>query len=288
MTTVTSPNEEAIRAWDGVLFDRFVQFRSLVTEGLAPHGDVALRRHPPRPGERVLDVGCGFGDSTQQIAQLVGAEGEAVGVDASPRFIEAAQAEATGVPNARFFVADPQVDTDLGGPYDAAFSRFGTMFFANPVVALRNVASSLQPGGRLTMVVWRSKPDNPWMHRAEIVVKTYLEKPEESDEPTCGPGPFSMANADTVTDVLKHAGFDDIELMRCDLPVLAGDDLARAVELVMAIGPGAEVLRLLGDRADHMRPTIEAELHEKLADFVQPDGRVTGPSSTWIVSALRR
>ena len=124
-----------------------------------------------------------------------------IGVDAARQFIEVArrEAEAAGVPNARFDVADVQV-ADLGGPYDMAFSRFGTMFFANPVVALRNVRRSLVPGGRLVMVVWRRREDNDWMYRAQTIVEELVERPEEYDEPTCGPGPFSMANADTTTD----------------------------------------------------------------------------------------
>jgi SAM-dependent methyltransferase len=162
------------------------------------------------------------------------------------------------------------------------------MFFANPVVALRNVAAALKPGGRLTMTVWRRKLDNEWMYRGELIVKGYLgEKPEDSEEPTCGPGPFSMANADTVCDVLTHAGFEHIALHRVDLPMVMSS-LDRAIALVMALGPGGEVLRLLGDRADHARPQIERDLREGLAEFVQPDGRVHGPSSSWVVSAVRR
>src|SRR5581483_4427821 len=119
---------------------------------------------PPPPGGRVLDIGCGFGDTTQRLAQLVGPEGEAVGVDVSPRFIEASrrEAEEAGVANARFFAADVQTADDLGGPYDHAFSRMGTMFFANPVVALRGVRAALRPGARLVMVVWRRREDNEW------------------------------------------------------------------------------------------------------------------------------
>ena len=130
-------NAEAIEAWNTVLFDKFVRFRHVVASGLGAHGDAVLERHPPRQGMRVLDVGCGFGDTTRQLAQKVGADGEVVGVDCAERFIQAAQREAAeaGTRNVRFFVADVQLD-DLGGPYDQAFSRFGTMFFANPVAAL--------------------------------------------------------------------------------------------------------------------------------------------------------
>src|SRR5215207_8182833 len=103
----TGENAEAIQAWDGPLFDRWIKFRHIVTTGLGAHGDAALELTPPQPGQRVLDIGCGLGDTTQQIAALVGADGEAVGVDAAENFVETATAEASeaGVANARFFVA---------------------------------------------------------------------------------------------------------------------------------------------------------------------------------------
>src|SRR3954467_5083915 len=110
-TGAPASNYEAIRAWDGPLFERFTRFRDIITTGLGNHGEAALALYPPQPGQRVLDVGCGFGDTTQRIAGLVGPEGEAVGLDAAARFIEAAraEAEAAGIANARFVVADPQV-----------------------------------------------------------------------------------------------------------------------------------------------------------------------------------
>ena len=146
------------------------------------------------------------------------------------------------------------------------------MFFANPVQALRNVRAALAPGGRLCAVVWRRKLDNEWVRRAELVVDKYLDHPEETDEPTCGPGPFSMANADTVSEQLKIAGFEEITLQRCDLPIKIGNDLDQAVEFNMALGPAGEVLRLWEDRIDEIRPKIAAELREALAEFDGPDG----------------
>jgi ubiquinone/menaquinone biosynthesis C-methylase UbiE len=282
----TGVNAEAIQAWDGPLFDRFLQYRHILTTGLGAHGDEALRLYPPLEGQRVLDIGCGFGDTTQQIAATVGASGEAVGVDAAENFINMATAETedAGVANARFFVADVQVD-DLGGPYDAAFSRMGTMFFISPVAALRNVCKSLVPGGQLTMVVWRRREDNEWLYRAQQVVEGIVSRPEEYDEPTCGPGPFSMANADTVTDQLMAADFEDISLRRCDLPILGGNDMDEAIEIVKAIGPAGEILRLLGDRAQEYLPTVDAALRESFAEFQREDGAIWGMASTWIVTA---
>jgi hypothetical protein len=122
------------------------------------------------------------------------------------------------------------------------------------------------------------------VHRAEQVVDRYLAEPEESDEPTCGPGPFSMANADTVSDQLLIAGFTEPRFTRWDLPIKLGNDLDHAVAFNMALGPAAEVIRLAASDAARIRPQLERELAEALADC-QSDGAVRGPASTWIISA---
>jgi SAM-dependent methyltransferase len=279
------PNAEAITAWDGPLFDRFLRFREIVTTGLGAHGEEALRLVAPQPGQRVLDIGCGFGDTTQRIAGLVGDSGEAVGVDAAARFIEAARSDAAeaGVANARFEVADVQTDP-FEDRFDMAFSRFGTMFFTNPVTALRNVREALQPGGRLVMVVWRRREDNDWLYRAQTIVEGIVSRPEEYDDPTCGPGPFSMAGADTTSDILLHAGYSDIALRRCDIPIMIGHDVEEAVDFVKALGPAGEILRLLGDKATHLHGQVDDALRAGLAEFAGDDG-VRAPASTWIVTA---
>jgi ubiquinone/menaquinone biosynthesis C-methylase UbiE len=282
---IATANEEAIRAWDGPLHDVFVRFRHTLTTGLGAHGEEALRLAPPRPGQRVLDIGCGFGETTQRIAGLVGATGEALGVDAAPRFIEAASQEAAqaGVGNVRFAVADIETTT-FAERFDLAFSRMGTMFFANPVAALRNVRKALVPGGGLVMVVWRAKVENDWLYRAQTITERFVTKPEEYEEPTCGPGPFSMANADTTSGILLSAGFEDIALRRCDIPITIGLDIDEAVELVMSLGPAGEILRLAGERAAHLHEPVAEALRDGLAEWAGPDG-VVAPASTWIVTA---
>jgi len=285
---VAPENEEALEAWNGVLFDRFLQYRKLVVDGLGAHGDEALRRHAPREGERALDIGCGFGDTAQQIARIVGKSGSVLGIDVAPRFIDVAQQEArdAGLDHLRFAVADLQTTT-FEETFDYAFSRFGTMFFALPVPALRNVANALAPGGRLCLVVWRRKLDNPWLHVAEEVVDRFVEEPEETDEPTCGPGPFSMANADTVAEQLTIAGFTDIGFERCDIPYRIGADVDEAISYNMAIGPAGEAIRLAGAQADAMRAQVESALRDALSPYTTADGVVLG-ASTWIVTARVR
>lgn len=287
MESVAPMNEEAVEAWGGVLFERWVAFRKVTTIEIAPFSEEALRHHPPQPGARVLDIGCGLGDTTLRLAELVGPEGEVVGIDAGERFVEFARREADeqDVDNVDYVVGDVQV-ADLGEGFDLAFSRFGTMFFAAPVVALRNVRSALAPGGHLCMIVWRRKLDNDWLHRGELVVNRFLDRPEQSDEPTCGPGPFSMANADTVSEVLLHAGFEETTLQRHDIEYRMGDDLDDAIRLLTAIGPAGELIRLAGDDAERVRPRIEAALRDAYAELARDDG-VFASASAWIISARR-
>ena len=286
-STVAAENQEATDAWSGVLFDRFVEFRDLIVTGLKEHGDAAMALRPPPPGGRVLDIGCGFGDTTQQLAELVGPEGHATGVDVSEPFVDASIEEAkdAGVTNVDFFAVDVQVG-DLKGPYDYAFSRMGVMFFANPVQALRNIRSALKPGGRLVAVVGRQKTDNDWVHCPEQATKQFLEEPDEPEDVRCGPGPFSMANADTVSEQLQIAGFERSSFTRCDLPIKVGNDLDHAVEFGMALGPAAELLRICpADEVERLRPQVQQAIREVVEDFVEEDGSVMGPASTWIIEA---
>ena len=284
---MATDNGIVIEAWNTVLFDKFTRFRHLLIDGLSAHSDAVLEQHPYPTGARVLDVGCGFGDSTRLIARRVGAAGEAVGVDCASNFVAEAQrdASAEGLANASFFVADVQTD-DLRGPYDAAFSRFGTMFFMSPGAALRNVRKALKPGGELTMVVWRRREDNPWLHDAELCVKEIVPvvSHEETDQVHCGPGPFSMAGPDLVSSMLKGQGYDRISFSRFDADICIGRDVAEAIEFAMALGPAGEVMRLAGAEGERRKPKVVLALRETLSRYDRGDG-VWAPSSTWFVSA---
>lgn len=287
---MATENEIVIEAWNTVLFDKFVRFKHLIIDGLAPHSDEAFARYPFAKGARVLDIGCGFGDSTQRIAQLVGPSGEAVGVDCAANFVKTAaeEARAAGVANASFFAADVQSD-DLRGPYDCAFARFGTMFFMMPGVAMRNIRKAIKPGGALTMIVWRRREDNPWLHDAELRVRQIVPvvSHEDTDQVHCGPGPFAMAGADMVSSMLKGAGYDRINFERFDTDICIGRDLADAIEFAMALGPAGEIIRLAGTDGERLKPQVVAALREALTPYVRANG-VWAPSSTWFVTALNR
>ena len=283
---VRSANEEAIRAWDTVLYERFKQYRHVFVGALTHFSEDALQTDPPGAGDRCLDVGCGFGDTSRRLAEIVGPDGSVLGVDSSPSFIADARAEASadGVDNVEFAVEDVQL-ASWESQFDYAFSRMGTMFFANPVQAMRAIRGALRPGGRLCMIVWRRKVENPFMHEAELVVDRFLSHPDETDADTCGPGPFSMGNPDTVTGILESAGFEDIALRRRDHAYLMGSDLDEALEVSMALGPAAELIRVNEQEGEAKRPEIEAALRDLLSSWRREDGSIVGEASTWIVTA---
>lgn len=276
-------NAEAIEAWNTVLFDKFLQYRPLVVTALEPFGTRAIAKLPLKPGMSVVDIGCGFGETTQQLGAIVGPSGRAVGVDAAARFIEVGRRESNGVPQVRFEVADIEAGVP-GGPYDAAFSRMGVMFFNQPVIALRNVRKALAPGAMIAMSVWRKKDANEAMYAAEHLVREILGDPPKNDQVTCGPGPFSMASPDLVSDQLIGAGYTDIAFDRVDGELLIGQTIEDAIDFALTLGPAGEVVRLAGAEGVRRRAEIEASLRTMVEGFAKPGG-VFAPASTWIVTA---
>jgi len=281
-------NRIMVAAWNTVLYEKFSRFRHLVVQGLSQHSDAAFDRRPYPVGARVLDVGCGFGDSTMRIAKRVGPSGEAVGVDCAENFIRAAEVAARDeqIENVRFILGDAQAD-DLRGPYDHAFASFGTMFFTMPDEAMRNVRNVLKHGGTFTQIVWRRREENPWLYEAELRVKDIvpLVSHDETDQVHCGPGPFSMADADSVSTLLRDAGFERISFERYDCDICIGRDIDDAIEFAMALGPAGEIIRLAGEEGTKRKPQVVAALRDVLSPFARRDG-IWAPSSTWFVTAF--
>jgi ubiquinone/menaquinone biosynthesis C-methylase UbiE len=280
-------NAVIVEAWNTVLFDKFTRYKHIVVGGLSNYSDFWFSHNTLPAGARVLDVGCGFGDTAIRLAKAVGPQGAAVGVDCAANFVRAAEQEAraAGAANASFFTADVQCD-DLRGPYDHAFARFGTMFFNLPGAAMRNIRKALKPGGTLTQIVWRKREENPWLHDAELCVKEIVPvvKHEETNQVHCGPGPFSMAGPDMVSGILKSAGYDRIGFERVDAEILIGRDLSDAVEFAMALGPAGEIMRLAQAEGEKRKPQVVAALKQTLARYVRADG-VWAPSSAWFITA---
>ncbi|MEL7043712.1 MAG: class I SAM-dependent methyltransferase [Pseudomonadota bacterium] len=281
-------NAVVIEAWNTVLFDKFSRFKYLFVEGYAAISQEILGRRDFDPNARVLDVGCGFGDCTIEIARSVGNSGSATGVDCAANFISASRdaAQDSATKNADFLVADVEVD-DLRGPYDAAFARFGTMFFNMPGAAMRNIRRSLAPGARFTQVVWRKREDNPWLHDAERCAREIVPvvAHEDTDEVHCGPGPFSMAGPDLVSDLLISAGFERVQFERFDSDICIGRNIEEAVEFALEIGPAGEIIRLAGETGERLRPQVKERLVDVVGRYQRDDGSIWAPSSAWFVTA---
>jgi ubiquinone/menaquinone biosynthesis C-methylase UbiE len=286
MSVETSPNAEHIQVWNDVLLPQFERFRSMfVTMGDA-HSRGPLERAGLIPGMRALDVGCGFGETTLQIAELVAPGGSAVGTDCVEPMLDIARADArrAGLSNVAFEVTDAQTFA-FAPEFDLAFARFGTMFFSNPVAGMRNIRSALVPDGRLLMVVWRALEYNEFVAFAKQIVQRHLPPPPD-DAPTCGPGPFSMAEPEVVTAILTSAGYRDVQFEQTDATVCVGATIEDAMAFQLSLGPAGEIFRDAPEEAELKRDLIEGELRDVLGQYARPDG-VWMDTSTWAVSARR-
>ena len=280
----TAPRSQYVDFWNSVLVPKFVRWRHILVGGLTLHSAKVFPSLAVRAGDAVVDAGCGFGDTAMQLARLVGPKGSVLAVDCCDGFLEYGRrdAKAAGIDSITFLEADVQT-YPFAPVHDFCFSRFGTQFFENPVAGLRNMRKSLKPGGTMTMIVWRGINDNPWLGFAKEVVLQYLPPPGENAQ-TCGPGPFSMADAGVVTKQLEIAGYKDIRFEQIDAQVFVGKDLDDAVAFQLAIGPAGEVYREAGAFAEQRHDEIAKALRAELARYQLPDG-VMMDSSSWKVTA---
>lgn len=285
-TVVQAAEDTAfVQFWNEVLAPKFIRFKHILVGGLSHHSEAVFPALPVGPGDRVLDVGCGFGDTAIRLAERVGPQGTVVGIDCCDAFLDFARKEiaARGLQNVTFMRGDAEIALPAEN-FDFVFARFGTMFFANPVAGLRNMRKALRPGGRMVHIVWRRRADNPWLSMAKDVVLRFLPEPG-ADAQTCGPGPFSMAEEQTVTAMMRAAGYENIEFRRVDAPVVVGNDVKDAIEFQLAIGPAGEVFREAGALAERKRGEIEAALAEAIKQHVVATEGIVMDSSSWVISA---
>lgn len=283
-TQLTEPTEY-VQFWNDTLADKFERFRHILMEGLSYHSRVPLERLHIKPGARILDVGCGWGDTAIRLAKGAGPNGYVLGIDCVEQFLGKARADAAeaGLENIDFVVGDVE-RYRFDGRFDLCFSRFGMMFFENPVAAMRNIRKALRPNGELMFIVWRDIESNPWLGMAKDVVLRFLPQPGDNAR-SCGPGPFSMSNPDVVSKQLEIAGFHDLDFQRVDGPVTVGDSVQDAINFQLALGPAGEVYREAGEKAEQYRPEIEEALKTALRPYQDDAGRIVMPSSSWCITA---
>jgi ubiquinone/menaquinone biosynthesis C-methylase UbiE len=273
-----------VEFWNNILVPKFVRWRHILVGGLTLHSERIFPSLQVNKGDRVVDAGCGFGDTAIELARLVGPTGSVLAVDCCDGFLEYGRrdARAAGLSNVTFLEADVQT-YPFEPMHDFCFSRFGTQFFENPVAGLRNMRTSLKPGGIMTMVVWRGIKDNPWLGHAKDIVLQFLPPPGENAQ-TCGPGPFSMADTGVVTKQLEIAGYTNIQFEQVDAQVFVGRDLDDAAAFQLAIGPAGEVYREAGKLAEQRYDEIANALKSELAKYQCSNGLMM-ESSSWKVTA---
>lgn len=281
-------NEDFIDCWNEILVPKWHRFRHLLSGNGKIHSDIAYADFGFRPGDRVLDIGCGYGETCLEISRQVTDTGEVVGLDCTGSFLEIADRERdkAGVTNVRFELGDAQTHSLPPEYFDVVFSRFGVMFFESVVMALRNAHRALKPDGKLCMVVWRTIQDNPCWLAAKEIALSHLPPPGDRAR-TCGPGPFSMADEETTRAMMKAAGFERVELFkRIDADVCIGTSVEEAIDYQILVGPAGEIVREAGELAGEKLPVIRAELETLMRDNWRGDG-VYMPSSTWAIMARK-
>lgn len=280
-TVSAAANAAQIDYWNAMVGRTWAENQAQLDRQIAPLGLEALRVLAPVAGERILDVGCGCGQTTLDLASRVGPAGHVTGIDISEPMLEVARARPVPEDAARpeFLRSDAQI-ADLGaGVFDAVFSRFGVMFFSDPPAAFRNLHKAIKPGGRLAFVCWRPYQENLWM-RAPMDAAQSLLPPMPSSDPTA-PGPFAFADPQRVRTILEAAGFDDVTLEPFDT-LIGGSSVRDTLSLTFQVGPLGSALRA----APHLAATVSDAVEATLARFDTPQG-VMMPASVWIVQARR-
>lgn len=274
-------NTEQYEAWNGESGQRWVADADRRDRVLAPVADALLAVADPRPGERVLDLGCGCGVTTLAAARAVGPAGSVTGVDLSAPMLGLARErrDDDALSHVDFVQGDAQVH-DVGGPYDLAMGRFGTMFFADPVAAFTNVGRALRPGARLCLATWQPLADNEWLIVPGTVLLRYGKLPAGAGD---GPGMFAQSEPIRVTRVLRGAGFADIALEPITLDLCLGADPDEATDYLADSGVGRAVLDTV---PDHDRPIALEAVRAALTDHTDATGVHLG-AAIWLITAAR-
>jgi len=274
------PNAAQIDYWNAMAGETWARFQEQLDRQIAPLGLEAMRGLEPRPGERILDIGCGCGQTTVMLAQRVGAQGAVLGVDISRPMLDVARGRPVpaGAAQPAFREADAQSEHLGAATFDAAFSRFGVMFFADPAAAFANIRAALKPAGRLAFVCWRPYAENPWM-RVPMEAAEPLLGPMAAPADPNAPGPFAFADPDRVRAILAEAGFKGVSARPFDAQI-GGGDIEETVSLTFRVGP---LGRALAENRDRV-PAVAEAVRRAVTPYATPSG-VLMPSAVWIVQA---
>jgi SAM-dependent methyltransferase len=275
-------NADQIAEWNGVMGRTWAERHAETEAVVAPFGDAALEAAAPKPGEHVLDIGCGCGDSSLTIARVVGPTGAVLGVDVSQPMLDVALAQARQARCAQLEFRNADASSaELPRDCDLLFSRFGVMFFSAPAPAFAHMRASLRPGGRCVFVCWRAPRDNTWAMVPLSAARAAMGvTPPPAD--ANAPGPFAFADEARLRGILDDAGFAGITMTRHDLPIALGLTPRAAAERQLRFGPTSRFVREVGE--EHA-PVIVAAVEKALLPFTAADGGVVLTGSAWVVAA---
>lgn len=275
------PNEAQAKLWNGGAGKRWVINQQLTDHAFQALGQSALERLGPVPGERVLDLGCGAGTSTLEIASLVGGRGSAVGLDFSHGLVEHASSHAGAIPHLEFVCADA-THVQFEQQFEAIFSRFGVMFFTDPVITFQNLRRAMAPGARFCFLAWQSRAKNPWCSAPLETVLPLVPDPPPKPEPRA-PGPFAFEDKRYFEQTLRSAGFSSVTIQSIEAPVPLGfGGVDAAVEFALSVGPCAGL-------TERQSPGVQTQIRSRLTElFAQhTQDPITLPGAAWLATGKR-
>lgn len=280
MSDPSSLHAQQIAFWNGPAVAPWIERQERMDAGLAPVAEAAIRLAAVQPGEHILDVGCGSGATSMKLAGLTGSGGHVTGLDVSEPMIELARKRSAGIDNLDWVRDDAATHPFLPGSADLLFSRFGVMFFGDPVAAFTNLRRALRPGGRLVFACWRPLNENPWMliplQAAQTLVPP-LPRPGPRE-----PGPFAFGDPEWVTHILTQARFARPRLVRFEMAMALGSSLDDAAEQATNFGAAS---RALQGQPDSVLRAARAAVRTALEPYAEPD-RVALPGAVWLVEGF--
>ncbi|MDY6923928.1 MAG: class I SAM-dependent methyltransferase [Pseudomonadota bacterium] len=279
MTTPATPGVLTADYWNDTGGDVWVEHQALLDRVNRPVGDIVADRADPGAGARVLDIGCGAGATTLDMAGRVGPNGRAVGVDVSEALLDLARdrARAEAVGNVDFVRADAATHAFGAPAFDAAISRYGVMFFDDPDAAFANLRRAVRPGGGLTFACWRGPAENPLSLAPLEAAAPFLPEPLRMSSD--GPGRFAFADPDRVRGVLERGGWRGVEIERLDVPTPVSFDELMILSLRLGL-----LATVLPRHDEVVRKRVAEAVADRLEDHVE-NGRVPMTAACWLVTA---
>lgn len=271
-------NSEQIKYWNGQAGETWVQVQQVIDQNLAPLSELAIAAADPRPGERVIDVGCGCGTTSLALA----ARGAAVwGIDISGPMLAHARTRVTDPVNVAFSRTDAATQ-NYTPDHHLVFSRFGVMFFSDPLSAFTNLRTALTDNGRMVFICWQKPGNNPWMSVAGAAIQPFLPPPTTPPDPRA-PGPFAFADKDYLSSIMTGAGFSDLQIDSVTADIYLGRTVDDAMESQSRIGP---LSRALGELGGEAREQALSAARAALAKHTTDRGLSLG-AAVWLVQARR-